>query len=465
MNFLGIDMGSSFLKFALLDLSGLHIADVREFKAPPLLKHADPRIKETDAALWLDSVRAMIGGYIEAAGRLDGIVITNQMHGFVLTDGAGNPATPFVSWQDTRAIGTIPGGSITYMEDAALRIGEDAILNSGMRPDPGHAAYSLYTLLRQGVIDPRRTYRFHTLGDYIVDALTEGAHKCHLTNAAATGLVDLAAGDWNRHLIESLGLSFIRFPAIVRENECCGTYTCGPMRIPVYPATGDQQAAILGLGLGRTDELSINVGTGAQVSRVASGLIFGPFQTRPFFEDDFLLTITDLPSGKDLQLLFDWLRDLGRSVFHSDMGDAALWDRIGQQTAEALASGWQPQPDGHGHEPAGRNSVHLVTPSELHIGKMFLHCYRQMAERYYDAYMKVNAGQPPVRKIIVSGGVSRKSPPLIRFVGDRFGILPEPGNQRMETLAGLFRLALLCAGRAPDMEATRPYLERIRGGS
>jgi xylulokinase len=67
---------------------------------------------------------------------------------------------------------------------------------------------------------------------------------------------------------------------------------------PVFTPVGDQQASLLGVGL-REDEVAVNVGTGGQVARILREFSYGThYQTRPYFEDLFLATITHLPAGR-----------------------------------------------------------------------------------------------------------------------------------------------------------------------
>ena len=68
-------------------------------------------------------------------------------------------------------------------------------------------------------------------------------------------------------------------------------------------------AAILGALLQR-DELSLNISTGSQVSLLKPKVEFGNFQTRPFFDGRFSITITHIPAGRALNALVKLLSEL-----------------------------------------------------------------------------------------------------------------------------------------------------------
>jgi len=78
-------------------------------------------------------------------------------------------------------------------------------------------------------------------------------------------------------------------------------------RVPWYTPVGDYQCALVG-SLFSADEVSLNIATGSQVSRMTPALALGDYQTRPFFEGKFLNTFTSPPGGRALK------RDCGPSV-------------------------------------------------------------------------------------------------------------------------------------------------------
>ncbi|MBI4873729.1 MAG: hypothetical protein HY822_03740, partial [Acidobacteria bacterium] len=89
MRFLGIDIGTSFLKSGLLDLDRLCVGEVH--RAPFPLSN-DPSV-----------IVAAVGGLIAESPGVDGIVFCGQMHGLMLASRRGEPLADYIPWSDLRA--------------------------------------------------------------------------------------------------------------------------------------------------------------------------------------------------------------------------------------------------------------------------------------------------------------------------------------------------------------------------
>ena len=153
-------------------------------------------------------------------------------------------------------------------------------------------------------------WKFFTLGDFVESWIAEKDCAIHPTNAAASGLYDLCRGEWNVNFIKALQLADIILPKITHENKPVKFVWKG-RHIIMYPALGDQQAALLGSGLHNSTQLSINMGTGAQVSVVSdSPNLSGAYQTRPYFAGKYLLTVPHIPSGRALNVYFRFVREI-----------------------------------------------------------------------------------------------------------------------------------------------------------
>ncbi len=152
-----------------------------------------------------------------------------------------------------------------------------------------------------------------TLGDYIIYRLTGIIPVMHPTNAAATGLYDLVNRRWNHDYMKALEVNKIIFPEV--DEGHCVNWRRGRAEFCFREAIGDQQAALLGAGLSLNTELSINMGTGSQISILSDRLILSDrFQTRPFFENKYLLTIPHIPCGRALSVICGFLRNLYVSI-------------------------------------------------------------------------------------------------------------------------------------------------------
>ena len=63
MKYLGIDIGSSFIKAVLLDLDQYRMISTRKSRSPQKEKNCDPNIFEIPAEEMVDTVRTLINGY------------------------------------------------------------------------------------------------------------------------------------------------------------------------------------------------------------------------------------------------------------------------------------------------------------------------------------------------------------------------------------------------------------------
>ncbi len=104
---------------------------------------------------------------------------------------------------------------------------------------------------------------------------------------------------------KTLGLDDLRWPRIRELGDVVGHMEINGRKIPCYTPVGDYQCALVGSLFG-ADEVSLNIATGSQVSRMTDTLVLGDYQTRPFFEGKFLNTFTSPPGGRALNVIVDF---------------------------------------------------------------------------------------------------------------------------------------------------------------
>lgn len=100
--YLGVDLGTSGLKLALIGADGEPLA---EAEAGYDVLRPRPDWAETDPGRWIEALGTAvdaIAGRLRTV-RLRGVGVTGQMHGAVACDVAGEPVRPAVLWPDRRA--------------------------------------------------------------------------------------------------------------------------------------------------------------------------------------------------------------------------------------------------------------------------------------------------------------------------------------------------------------------------
>jgi sugar (pentulose or hexulose) kinase len=305
---------------------------------------------------------------------------------------------------------------------------------------------------------------FCTLGDYITARLTHERPYTHITNAASTGLTDLTRGGWNQQAIGNLGLDRITFPEIGEEDHLCGYFLCNGHKVPIFPAVGDHQAAVLGAGISPLEDLSINIGTGSQIGMIDTELRFGNYQTRPFFEGGFIRTIPSIPAGRALNVLVDFIGGIGRDYFGADEAQlAGLWKQIEQKAAEIGDSDLEVKISFFESSlKESRGLIANISESNLTVDNLFYSAYVNMAENYWKFYRQLEEGGPVIQKIILSGGLARKNKVLCRLIAEKFGIETKLCLHTEDTMVGLFQIAMKCAGICRNLDDARGILNRIK---
>src|SRR6476620_45371 len=145
MRYLAVDLGSSFIKGAVLDLDARSFAHVRRAPFPAPVAGLPPLQFEIDPHQIVDATRALIDDLARDAPDCAGIVICGQMHGLVLLDAQGAPASNAITGRDQRALGPHPSGG-TVFEQLERRINPEDRQRLGNELRPGLPLCALFWL-------------------------------------------------------------------------------------------------------------------------------------------------------------------------------------------------------------------------------------------------------------------------------------------------------------------------------
>ena len=317
MNTITVDCGASFVKVA--KFSDGCIVRIEIYNSP---KEREGINESSSSKLYelVDILRRILTDMIKDETEVN-FALANEMHGFVLADSNGNPLTDYISWQ--KELGGILIDSISSV-DLLKQNCYNSIINTGMPIRSGLPSSNLLYLKRTGYKFDNFVF-FYTLGGFIERNLFGINPFEHVSNAAATGLFDLKKNDWSNELITYIGCENIVFPTV--SDNCIQTKFNG-CKVFVYPAIGDQQAALLGVGVSTENDLSFNLGTGCQVSVVTDNIEFGTdYQLRPFFNKKYLKTIPHIPCGRAINVYKNFVADV-LTKFNVKFSDDQIWDVI-----------------------------------------------------------------------------------------------------------------------------------------
>jgi sugar (pentulose or hexulose) kinase len=254
----------------------------------------------------------------------------------------------------------------------------------------------------------------------------------HATHAI--GMLDLRHDQWHQPAFDCLGLSDQRLPALALSEESVGEIRVAGRTLRVFGSYGDQQCALRGAGL-QSDELSINVSTGSQVSRRVKQFQQGPYQSRKYFFGDTLDTVTHLPAGRALNVLVDLLTELSRAQGNIIENP---WDTINQKV-EAIRQTDLDVDLSFFRTPLGeRGQIANISTENLSIGTLFHAAFQSMADNFGRIAERFSPWS--WKRVILSGGLTQNAPRLRSLINDRFGV-PLRESTGEDTLAGLLDIA------------------------
>jgi gluconokinase len=180
---LALDVGSSSVRAQRFDEHGVPDGELRR-----------ERYATDDADEVVATVRRVLPGEPDA--------ISCFAHSLVAVDANWNALTPILGWRDTR--------SADAAESLADRLDADAVhARTGAFLHPSYWPAKLAWLAETEPEIFRRAEWFVSFADYL-----RGAPETSLSMASSSGLLDLAAQDWDRKLLAMLGVERTRLPQI-----------------------------------------------------------------------------------------------------------------------------------------------------------------------------------------------------------------------------------------------------------
>ncbi len=445
MSFIGIDLGTTFIKGAVLNLETRELHHARRIPFPAQLENAAPLACEFDPDEILDAVRALLEELAPHAPDCEGIVMCAQMHGMVLMNSRGEIQSNCVTWRDQRVVMPHPSGSESYFQVLTQRIDARSVRQLGNELDPGRPLSYLFWFAEQGDLEPGITPV--SLPDFVLSALCQSEPGVELTNAGAYGALNLETLDWHEGVIAALGLDNLHWPEIRPLGEVVGRLDLNGKRVPCYTPVGDYQCALVGSLFG-ADEVSLNIATGSQVSRMTPNLILGDYQTRPFFEGKFLNTFTSPPGGRALNVIVDLLCELPRA---QGLNLKDPWETF-TEAAEDIDDtdlevdlNFFPTPRGD------RGRIGNIRQDNFTMGHLFRAAFQNMAESFYDCALRLDPAES-WKNLLFSGGLACKLEVLRRVIQEQFDTPYRLPPFEEDTLFGLLILATVFSNRAKSID-------------
>lgn len=311
---MALDQGTTSSRCILFDKQG-NICSMAQkeftqiYPQPGWVEHNPMEIWSSQLGVAIESM-AVLGitdDQIEAIG------ITNQRETTILWDkNTGEPVYNAIVWQCRRT---------SDMIEELKKDGFDKIIRkkTGLIPDAYFSASKIAWILNNvpGVREraERGELLFGTVDTWLIWNLTKGeVHVTDYTNASRTMLFDIHRKQWDKELLDYLGIPASMMPQ-VKASSCVYGYTNEKLmggRIPIAGAAGDQQAALFGQCCFHPGDVKNTYGTGCF-------LLMNTGSTAVTSEHGLLTTMAVQPDGTPGYALegsvfvagaaIQWLRD------------------------------------------------------------------------------------------------------------------------------------------------------------
>jgi xylulokinase len=253
--YMGIDIGTSAVKAAVVDESG---TVVDQASAPLNISRPRPLWSEQDPADWWSATNIAVSGLrLPLREAIRAIGLSGQMHGATLLDNKARALRPAILWNDGRS-----AQQCVELETALPAMTQI----TGNRAMPGFTAPKLlWVRLHEPdifaetamVLLPKDYVRLRMTGDTASD----------MSDSAGTLWLDVARRRWSEAMLAGTGLDERHMPTLYEGNEITGKLRAelaeawGMSRVPVAAGGGDNAAGAIGVGVVRPGDAFLSLGT------------------------------------------------------------------------------------------------------------------------------------------------------------------------------------------------------------
>ena len=446
MNYIALDVGSSFIKVAMIDLDKKAILDER--LEPQLLKlQTSKGFYEVDADELYNKVKSIIDSYAKDR-TIAGILLSTQMHGFILARDDSTPITPYISWRDERCLQTMPGTDQTYLDYLKTVFSREDMKYVGAYIKPYMALCNLFTMIQQGFVI-RQGMHFCTLGSYLIYRLT-GNNICHITNASPTGFANIKENAWDQTIIQRAQCDGLVFPEITSDFISCGKYK----GMDVYPDLGDHQCCVLGIMAKPQSDLIVNIGTAGQLSYIVNQFIWGEHESRPFFDGRYLNTLSQMPGGRNFDTIIHLFMDVISRYGDDSVTSEVIWKRLIHPVDSVDTDGLVVDTSFYTSLDRSNGYIQGITAKNLNVNSLVYACFQNVADIYAEHTRKISRSFHDFDRILFAGGLLEKIPLLCKMLSDSIGLPGVLPPHHSDVFYGLYRVAMVCSGERPDIYST-----------
>lgn len=250
MSILVVDIGTTGIRSAIVRDDGRVDRLTHEVATPT---SPSPGLVQFDAAAMREII-LRLARVAQGNDRVAGVGIAAQRASTIIWDArTGEPLAPGIGWQDLRTV----GDCLTIRAETGVAVA------------PNQTATKARWLLHSRTDVDRANVRIGTVDTWAAWVLSEGTlHVTDHTNAAVTGLYDVATGDWSETLLTAFEIDRTMMPRIVDSSTPLGEARALDGAPVIAGLVGDQQGSLLGQGCIAPGQTKITFGTGGMLDVV-----------------------------------------------------------------------------------------------------------------------------------------------------------------------------------------------------
>ena len=275
MYYIGLDIGSSSIKIALVEIeTGKSLGVIQEPKTEMSMVAIKNGWAEQQPEDWWNHICVGIQNiqkkYGVSSAQIKGIGISYQMHGLVLVDKQGTPLRKSIIWCDSRAVAI---GNTAFKE-----LGEEKCSTELLNSPANFTASKLKWVKENEPHIYEKTYKFMLPGDYIAYRFS------NVINTTISGLSEGILWNFKKDtiatfLLEHYGIDPALVPDIVdtfsnqSQVDARGAKETGlDIGTPIFYRAGDQPNNALSLNVFNAGEVAATGGTSGVVYAVTESL-------------------------------------------------------------------------------------------------------------------------------------------------------------------------------------------------
>lgn len=253
--YMGIDIGTSAVKAAVIDAGG---SVVDQASSPLDVSRPHPLWSEQDPAEWWSATNSAVSDLrLSVRKAVRAIGLSGQMHGATLLDKHHRALRPAILWND--------GRSARQCLDLERAV-PDMTQITGNRAMPGFTAPKLLWVRLHEPEIFAQTAMVLLPKDYVRLRMT-GEAASDMSDSAGTLWLNVAQRRWSDAMLSATGLGISHMPRLFEGNEITGELRAelaeawGMQKVPVVGGGGDNAAGAIGVGVVRPGDAFLSLGT------------------------------------------------------------------------------------------------------------------------------------------------------------------------------------------------------------